>query len=181
MNENSISDEDLISKVAQGDKRAFATLSTRYSKSLYGLVYRMFYSFHMAEDITQEVMLKIWRKADMWDSSKGSVFSWAYKIAVNHCLDEKRKNKASIIHDLPDEKFVSKDKLQDDIIGEEQELNSIKKEVMKLPERQRMAINLFFFEELKMKEVAEILDCTEKAVENLLLRGKKSLRNSLAG
>ncbi len=174
-----ISDEELILRVAGGDKNAFSALSRRYSKSLYGLVYRMFYSFSMAEDVTQEVMLKIWRKADMWDSEKGSVFSWMYKIAVNHCLDEKRKNKHSFVRDLPDESFISRDDLQDEVLQSEQEYKIVMDEVKNLPERQRIAVNLFFYEGLRVKEVAESMGATEKAVENLLLRGKKTLREKL--
>lgn len=173
------SDEELISRVAKGDEDAFATLSKRYSKSLYGLVYRMFYSFNQAEDITQEVMIKIWRKANMWEKSKGKVFSWMYRIAVNHCLDEKRKNKAKIVYNFSDEQFVSKDKSADNEIQDKQEADSVKKEILTLPERQRMALNLFFYDGLKVKEVAEAMECTEKAVENLLLRGKRALQERL--
>lgn len=175
------SDEELILMVSEKDKKAFAELSKRYSKSLYGLVYRMFYSFEMAEDITQEVMIKIWNKADMWEKSKGSVFSWMYKIAVNHCLDEKRKNKHSFVRDLPEDSYVSKDTPVDVKMQKEQESQRVKEELLKLPERQRLALTLFFYEGFKVKEVADIMEATEKAVENLLLRGKSKLREVLVG
>lgn len=178
---HSYSDEELIEMVAGGDKRAFTTLSKRYSKSLYGVVYRMFYSFNMAEDVTQEVMIKVWKKAYSWDGSKGSVFSWIYKIAVNHCLDEKRKQKkATLTNIVSDEQFASQDRPQDEVLQHNQEKERIKKELSTLPKRQRLAIILFFFEGLKMKEISKIMDCTEKAVENLLLRGKKTLKERVS-
>ena len=176
-----LSDEDLILASAKGDKTCFAELTRRYSRRFFALTYRFFYTEQLANEVTQEIMLKIWLNAEKWDRSKGSAFSWMYKIAQNKCIDEKRKIKnvefSGLEEDymMPDSTPNAEQKLR-----VKQEASVVKKEMEHLPEKQKTAISLFYFDELTMGEISDIMEINKKAVENLLVRARKTLRERLA-
>jgi len=168
-------DVSLIKAIAGGNKNAFAILAKKHIPIIYSVAFRMNFSKSEAEDIAQEVMLKIWMNAEKWDvNKKAKVSTWIYRITHNLCLDVLRKNKSNFndnymeIADKSDNAEAQYIKTEDD--------NIMQKLINELPERQRIALVFACYQELSYEEISHIMNTTVKSVESLLVRAKKNLR-----
>ena len=130
----------------------------------------------MTEDLIQEVFLKFWRDPHAFDPARGSEFgAWFMRVAVNLALDETRRVRPEA---LPEDFDVAADDVPDaetHLIADEQDLR-LKKALLDLPARQRMALVLFTYEDYKLGDVAELMQITSKAVESLLTRARDNLK-----
>ena len=178
-NHNEDTDESLMHRIIKRDHQAFATLVKRHTNKFFGTAYRMTGHVQEAEDIVQDAFIKLWKKPSAWDAAKGAKFTtWFYKVVTNQALDHLRKRKINSGGDVLET-------LQDDRPSAEQSMHQIQQEEMlesaiqTLPERQKAALNLCFYEELSNKDAAEILGVSVKALESLLMRAKTSLRNQV--
>lgn len=178
-----LSDETLMALIQKQDQNAFAILLQRHSDRFYSLAYRTLFSQSDAEDVVQECFLKLWRKPDIWKAdSKATFTTWFYRIIINACIDKNRQTKPVTPYDeveILDENSDSFERLssqqQEDIRQKRLTLA-----LQKLPERQRTALNLCFYEGLKNQAAAEVMDINLKALQSLLMRAKTSLKNDLA-
>lgn len=169
------SDGDLLLHIQEGSHHAFAVLVRRHSRRFYSLAYRYLNSRELAEDMVQEAFLKLWERPGMWDSSRNNAFTtWFYRIIVNLCLDNIKKKKPLALSE--DFQVVDVEKAQDQKMIEQQQNKVLEQEILNLPERQRTALNLCFYEELSNKEAAEIMGVNLKALQSLLMRAKENLR-----
>jgi len=175
-----LSDEELMIRIQSSDHEAFSLLVTRHTKMFYAAAYRMYPYQDEAEDIVQEAFLKLWRKPDMWKTGKGAKFTtWFYRVVTNLAIDYARKKKDSKGSDVLDRITDNTPDQQEMMEGDEQQ-KLLEDAIQELPERQKMALNLCFYEELSNKEAAEIMDIGVKALESLLMRAKSGLRDILA-
>lgn len=136
-------------------------------------------SRHAAEDATQETFLRLWRHAARWKPQGAKFETWLYKVAMNICLDQLRKKKREAPEEAmpemidgaarPDQAFFA---------GEQRFL--IDQALDALPERQKMAITLCHFQELSNIEAADIMGLSVDALESLLARGRRGLRERLS-
>ena len=162
-----------LRQIAQGDKDAFAELLCAHLSSLLAFVKRFVPEQAEAEDITQEVFTRIWEHADRWQQREQSPRSWFFKIAYNLCIDFLRKQKDTtdtldtlISPDTPEQALhVSQDK------------TLMNNAMDTLPERQRTALYLCAYQGLSNKEAASIMAISTEALESLLARGRRTLRN----
>lgn len=169
----SVSDNALLGLVVNKDQSAFAELVDRHIKPVFRLSYSIQKDVMRAEDVTQEVFMTLWEKADTWQPT-GQLRSWLFRIARNKSIDEIRRRKEHIDID----KMVLEDKEQSPY-GEtfRSEVNEIlDKHMADLPERQRDAIMLVHFLECTNIEAAETMDISVDAMESLLARGRKKLK-----
>ena len=174
-----LSDEELMIRIQSSDHEAFSLLVMRHTKMFYAAAYRMYPYQDEAEDIVQEAFLKLWRKPDMWKTGKGAKFTtWFYRVVTNLAIDYARKKKDSKGSDVLDRITDNTPDQQDMMEGDEQQ-KLLEDAIQELPERQKMALNLCFYEELSNKEAAEIMDIGVKALESLLMRAKSGLRDIL--
>jgi RNA polymerase sigma-70 factor (ECF subfamily) len=187
---NEPSDEELIRRAGQGDRLAYADLVRRHLGRVTGMAQRIMSSRADAEEIAQEAFMRVWTKAPNWQSAAAGAagetpvgtakFStWLYRVVVNLCIDRKRRPR----HRPMDESIDPPDlaPLAPDRIGSAQIGAHVAAAVARLPERQRTALTLCFFEELSNREAAEIMALTPGAVESLLVRARRALRTALAG
>jgi len=175
-----LSDEELMIRIQSSDHEAFSLIVTRHTKMFYAAAYRMYPYQDEAEDIVQEAFLKLWRKPDMWKTGKGAKFTtWFYRVVTNLAIDYARKKKDSKGSDVLDRITDNTPDQQEMMEGDEQQ-KLLEDAIQELPERQKMALNLCFYEELSNKEAAEIMDIGVKALESLLMRAKSGLRDILA-
>lgn len=175
---SSHSDEELLAEIHKHDHGAFSELVERYSAKLYNMAYRMLNNKNDAEDLVQDVFLKIWNNPEMWDKKHNIKFStYFYKVVTNKCIDSKRKNSYRKHEDLDDKHIVSN--ITATAIENKSKSELICKYIEELPERQQLALNLCYYEQLTTIEAAEILELTPKGVQSLLLRAKENLRNKL--
>lgn len=170
------SDEALMALIQHHNHRAFSLLVRRHTDRFYALAYRILFNQAEAEDIVQDAFLKIWDKPSLWSPDRGVRFTtWFYRIVVNACYDQ-NKRKASRYHDS-----VDFDQMETQSSGPEEGTlySQVEKALMALPDRQRAAIALCFYQGLSNKEAADVLGLKLKALQSLLIRGKQSLKTSL--
>lgn len=174
-----ISDEELVRRISEGDHGAFAQLVERHSKLFFSAAFRMVNNSEEAEDIVQDAYIKLWQKPQSFDASKGVKFTtWFYRVVTNLAIDATRKRKPQTNPDVLDV-MADKAPLADEQLSENDQQAVLEEAIQRLPERQRAALNLCFYEGLSNKEAAEILDVGIKALESLLMRAKKTLKEDL--
>jgi RNA polymerase sigma-70 factor, ECF subfamily len=187
------SDVQLMLDVKAGDEQSFALLLQRYRSPLINFLYRMVRNREQAEDLAQEVFLRVYRaRADYVPSAKFT--TWMFRIATNLALNSVRDTKyqrMEISIDAPvnadseegDERPLDVADKRPDV---EQSLvadvrsKMIRHAIDKLPEKQRAAVLLHKYQELDYAEIAKILECSESALKSLLFRAYEALRVELA-
>lgn len=166
----------LMSLVAARDGAAFHVLVSAHAPTVHRIAYRMTGDASEAEDITQETMLRLWQHASRWQASGPGVGSWLKRIAVNLCLDRLRRRRWKSDEDVPER--VDDAPLADVVIDAAQASERTRAAVLDLPERQRAAIILTYYEDLSNAAAAEMLELNIKAFESLLLRARAALRQN---
>jgi RNA polymerase sigma-70 factor (ECF subfamily) len=168
-------DEQLMVLMQVHNHAAFSELVMRHSDRFYALSYRTLFNQSDAEDIVQESFLKLWDKPAMWQPRRGAQFkTWFYCIIVNACYDFNKK-KSSQELSLVDHDY--EESAAEDVV--DQELSGVEAALKNLPERQRTALNLCFYEALSNKEAAGIMGIRLKALQSLIMRAKASLKTHL--
>jgi RNA polymerase sigma-70 factor, ECF subfamily len=170
------SDEELMRRVAGGDERAFRTLARRCVPPAIGLARRMLANTPDAEEVVQEAMLRVWTNAPRW-RPEARFRTWLYRVVVNLCLNRKRRAPFASLDAAGDPADPRPDAATQ--LERDQRDQAIAAAIARLPERQRAAIVLTFHEGLGNAEAAAVLGTTRSAVETLLVRAKRSLRQQL--
>lgn len=171
-------DHKLLQAIQQGNHHAFATLVRRHNKRFYSLAYRFTNDRYEAEDIVQTAFLKLWEKPDKWNAAKQCQFTtWFYRIITNLCLDREKKKKPLFLTE--EIEIVAETESPDAFILHSEQQQQMELEISALPERQRIALNLCFYEELSNKEAAAIMNINLKALQSLLMRAKTNLKNKM--
>ena len=174
-----ISDESLVQRVQNGEHEAFAQLVRRHTNLFFKAAYRMCSNENEAEDIVQDAFLKFWKKPEAFDADKGAKFTtWFYRVVTNLAIDHMRRKKPQtdpvVLDFMADER-----ESVDEMMEQHQREEALEVAIQALPERQKAALNLCFYEGLSNKEAAEILGVGVKALESLLMRAKKSLKETM--
>lgn len=168
----------LLERLAIGDQKAFHSLLQRHLPTILQTAERMVGDAATAEDITQEVMVRLWKKAQNWNlKGPAQLKTWLYRVTVNLCIDKYRERSH-----LPIEHFhflESKDKTAISHIHEKQIEQIICALFEDLSEQQRIVIVLSYYEGLSAPQIAKILESTPGAVTALLHRGRAALKTKL--
>lgn len=175
-----VTDEELLKRAGQGrDKQAFEILCDRYAVPIFAMARRMGLAAPDAEDAVQNMLVKLWQKAHLWDQSKGAgAKTWIYQISYNVIIDVHRKNRGffGLISDgMPTENAV--DNTPKDANLSQKDL--VRKGLKDIPERQRSALIMFYYEGLSTQDIADIQKTTPKAIERLLARARENFKNNL--
>jgi len=171
-------DESLIRRIQEGSHEAFAALVDRHSNRFYRIAYRLVSSKDDAEDIVQEAFLKLWDRPNLWDPGKRAKFTtWFYRIVINLCLDHCKKKK---LINLPENMaFADENPEPDVLLDGHQKQVVLERLIQDLPERQRLAVNLCFYEGLSNNEAAQIIGVKVKALQSLIMRAKMTLKHNV--
>lgn len=176
------SDEALMEKVRAGDQQAFALLVKRHLPRAYAIARRVLGRQADAEDATQEAFTRVWTHACDWQPQRGSFSAWLGRILVNASLDHARRQAPqrfisdadAVLAELADPSATP-----DAYHSQHQTAAAIDKAVAHLPDRQRMAVVLCYFEEHSNPQAAQMMGLHIKALEGLLVRARKQLRGWL--
>ncbi|MBI4081078.1 MAG: RNA polymerase sigma factor [Candidatus Lambdaproteobacteria bacterium] len=167
----------LMRRVAAGDPQACAELVDQHLRRVTRFAYRMLGSLAEAEDLSQEVFLRLWRHAGRWEP-RARLATWLHRVAYNLCLDVLRRRRNVALDDVPEPADPGIGPA--DALLQEQIARAVEAALARLPERQRAALVLVHYEGLSGVEAAEALACSEEALESLLARGRRTLRQRLA-
>jgi len=169
-------DQELMERVSRGDAVAFQILVDSGISRILAVARRMLGDDMEAEDVAQDVFLRLWRQADKWVGGRAKVSTWLYRVTVNSCIDRLRARREDTVKELPE---LAHQATQVQAMEEEDLQRYMDEALQALPERQRTALVLFHYEDLSMSAVAEIMDASVEAVESLLGRGRRALKKDL--
>lgn len=172
-----------MERAGRGDRAAAQTLVKRHTPMIYAACYRMLGSKHAAEDAAQETFLRLWRNAARWKPQGAKFETWLYKVAMNICLDQLRKTRREAPEEAAPgglEARIDGADRQDQALFATERRFAIDAALAELPDRQRLALTLCHFQELTNIEAAEIMEISVDALESLLARGRRALRDKLA-
>lgn len=158
---------------------AFNELVLAYQQRIYWHVRRMVISHSDADDLVQEVFIRIWNNLDSFKGNS-QLFTWIYRIATNECLSFLKRKKMRRAISLDPEENPLVEKLREDpyINGNELQMK-LQEAILTLPEKQRMVFNLRYFEDLKYEELSEILDTSVGALKASYHHAVKKLEKYL--
>jgi RNA polymerase sigma-70 factor (ECF subfamily) len=172
-------DAELLRAIAGGDRSAFDRLSRRHLDRAYGVALRMTGTRADAEDVVQDVFLRLWQRPDAWRPGQAQFSTWLYRVVVNRCLDLKRRPKGADLDSV--EEPQAPDANAEESLLDAERNRALAGAVDRLPERQRAAIALTYTAGLRNAEAASAMEISVKAFEALLVRAKRELRDLLAG
>ena len=171
-------DEDLVRRVGQGDPAAIQAMVARKLPRMLALAQRMLGDAVEAEDVAQEAMLRAWRQAPGWAPGRAKFDTWLHRVALNLCYDRLRRRReipTDAVPDRRDEGAAPDRGLLAADVGA-----AVNGALARLPDRQREAIVLCHYQELSNIEAAGLMKISIEALESLLSRGRRALRQALA-
>lgn len=184
-------DSAIMLELRAGNMAGFDFLIQKYRKPIINFMYRMVHNQAIAEELAQEVFLRVYRSRETY-RAEARFSTWLYRIAtnlaVNHARDTRHERNASTVYlDEPDSETGTSPDVADSTPGAEAEMlrrermNSIREHVMALPERQRMAVLMHKYEGMDYRQIGDVLKLSESATKSLLFRAYQTLREKLKG
>lgn len=182
-------DAEVMLRVKAGDQSAFDFLVQKYRRPLVSFMYRMAHNPAAAEDLAQEVFLRVYRSRETYEAT-AKFTTWLYRIAtnlaVNHARDtRKERPEVTLSLDEPDEETGTTMDVADATMTAEEalvrreRLAAIRSKVEALPERQRLAVIMHKYQQMDYKQIADVLKLSESATKSLLFRAYETLREQL--
>ena len=182
------SDETLMLQFQTGDLRSFDTLVKRWEKPLLNYCYRMVNDIALAEDLRQEVFLRIYRSAKKYRPT-AQFPTWMYRIATNLCLDTlaKQKHRKEIPIDAYresesegfDERLIDPSDAPDAVVVKKEIESHVRSVLVRLPENQRIVVIMRHYNGMKFREIAEVLECPISTVKSRMAAGMERLGQML--
>ena len=183
------SDAEVMLRVKAGDQSAFDYLVQKYRRPLVSFMYRMARNSAAAEDLAQEVFLRVYRSRQTYEAS-AKFTTWLYRIAtnlaVNHARDtRKERPEVTVSLDEPDHETGTTMDVTDGTMTAEESLVrrermlAIRSRVEALPERQRLAVIMHKYHQMDYKQISAVLKLSESATKSLLFRAYETLREQL--
>ena len=183
----------LVALVTQGDSRAFAELAQRHLPAIETYATRILADQTAAQDIAQETLLVLWQRSSEFKPEKARLTTWLHRVAHNRCIDLLRRQKretpmpSADIYDRQENSArgsgVNDVHDPTDIISVTSELDAnpsaMDTALRRLPESQRTALVLTYYQNLSNREVASVMNSSTRAVESLLCRARGNLKKQL--
>ena len=184
-----MTDGELIKEILRGDKEKFRFIVEKYQQMVFRTCIGFVHNRDDADDLTQDVFIQAYQSLSRFKGE--SAFStWLYRVAVNASLNKLRKSPLKIIiekfekitggkTEIENYRTVSFTEDPENALIRQEHIEWIQRALDSLPENQKTAIVLSKYDELSQKEIAQIMNTTEGAVEALIQRAKKNLRDKL--
>ncbi len=182
-------DASIMLELRSGNMSAFDFLMQKYRKPIVHFMYRMTHNQAVAEELAQEVFLRVYRSRETY-RAEARFSTWLYRIAtnlgVNHARDTRHERTASTVYlDETDSETGTTPDVADMTPGadsrmlRDERMAAIREHVMALPERQRMAVLMHKYEGMDYKQIGDVLKLSESATKSLLFRAYQTLREKL--
>ena len=171
-------DDLLMEKIAKGDKLAFKTLFKKHGGHLLGYAQRYLKQKEKAEELTQEIWMKVIRLAPSY-KPEGHFVAWLYAMTRNLCLNNLRSENRLVATEDIDEKIdsesIERESMENEVL-QKKDFEQIKKAIDNLPDAQRSALLLYVVEEMSYEDIGRELSTSLSAVKSLIFRARKSLQ-----
>ncbi len=182
-------DSEIMLELRAGNMAGFDYLIAKYRNQIIHFMYRMVHNQAVAEELTQEVFLRVYRSRETY-RAEARFSTWLYRIAtnlgVNHARDTRHERSASTVYlDEADSETGTTPDVADSTPSAEarllrqERLNAIRQHVVALPERQRMAVLMHKYEGMDYRQIGDVLKLSESATKSLLFRAYQTLRDKL--
>lgn len=170
-------DAALLAGAADGNEAAFRSLVDRHLPGVLALARRMLRNEAEAEDVAQEALLKLWRSRDALEVGLYGLKPWLRRVVSNLCIDKMRSSQRLIVTDDVPEQAERAEQLAQ--LEAQDASKRVEGAIKALPDRQRTALTLFHYEGLSQIEVGRIMGVSDEAVESLLARARRTLKEAL--
>jgi len=173
-----LTDEQLIDQIRQGDDEAYRLLIERHKHYIYTLVYRMTQHRETAEDLTQEVFIKLYRSL-IYFRGESKFTTWLYRLAANVVTDYHRAQKRRPHQTLVDKLkgwFSSREEEPEAVAIQKEEQHTVQRLLSELPDKYRLILYLYHYKQLSYQEISEVTELPLKTIETRLYRGKALLK-----
>ncbi len=174
----SASDETLLARVAEGDETACRVLVDRHLGPIVAFSRRILGDAVEAEDVAQDTFIALWRHAARWRPGEARLSTWLHRVAKNRCIDRLRRRTAVPLEEAPEP--VDPGPGPADELERADVARVVEAAILALPERQRIAVMLCHYQELGNIEAAAAMEVSVEALESLLSRGRRCLRETLS-
>lgn len=178
-----VTDEQLLASIAEQDRAAMTTLYDRYERLVYGFALRCVQDRSTAEEIVQDVFLKVWRSAERYDAVQGKLSTWLLTITRRTAIDMHRKTQRRLSPDLLEDEQLSQ--IQTDQEGPEQIVDAratraiIAEALLHLPDDQRVTIERMYYQGSTQREIAEAMNVPLGTVKGRIRLGLSRLKEQL--
>jgi RNA polymerase sigma-70 factor (ECF subfamily) len=180
-------DAELMLRVRDGDSASFGLLLERHRGPVIHFVYRMVLNQAIAEELAQEVFLRVYRSRARYEPT-AKFTTWLFRIATHLALnwirDGKNERGQDSLDNDPDEgishQVADRQPTIEQMMVRKVRVEEIRKAIEMLPGKQRAAVIMHKYEEMEYCQIAKVLNCSESAVKSLLFRAYESLRKRLA-
>lgn len=170
-------DEALLRRIAGGDRLACAALVDRHLPRIHALAVRLLGNAADADEVAQDVFVRVWEHAARWRPQGARFTTWLHQVALNASRDRLRRRRETLPLDALDP--VAQDATPEQRLQQDTVAARVRAALAMLPERQREALVLCHFQELPQAEAAAVLGVSVDALESLLARGRRGLRQHL--
>ena len=185
------SEEILIKQLKAKDTKVFQEFVNWYKNKLFHVAMGFVHDSDIANDIVQDVFIKLWENIDSWEEKRAKLSTWLYKVTVNHSLNQirYRKNRKNITDfteltrttddgsieiQIPDGSKNPHENLENKELSE-----ILKRAINNLPKKQRIAFVLSKYQNMPSREIAEVMDLTVSNVDVIIHRAKKNLQKQI--
>jgi RNA polymerase sigma-70 factor (ECF subfamily) len=170
-------DAALMARIAAGDEMAFRHLADRHVGRMLRLAQSILGSAAEADEVAQDALLRVWRHASRWDGARGQPGTWIHAIVVRLCVDRLRRRRHEPIEAAEEVPDPAPSAL--DLLSSRREAQALRDALASLSDRQRVALTLYYQEELSGAEAAETLGLNLRAFWSLLERARQALRHRM--
>jgi RNA polymerase sigma-70 factor (ECF subfamily) len=171
---------EVVAAAQAGDERAFEAIVEHYQRAVFALAYRMTYDATQAEDMVQEVFLRLWRKFASFDTAR-PLRPWLMRLATNTCINLLKRRRLPTVSVHPDDDGQAREPADDaprapEVAEHRELLERLEQAIAQLPEDYRLIVTLRNVEGLSYEDIAQTLDCPLGTVKVRLFRARERLR-----
>lgn len=172
-----VDDDALMARVLRRDAAAFRQVVDAHASMLHRIAYRMLGDAAEAEDVAQEALTRLWQYAGRWQDGSSGIAAWLTRVTMNQCLDRLRRRRFSSDDAVPER--ADEAPLAPAMIEAAQQRARVVAAIAALPDNQRAAIVLTYYEDHANATAAGMLEMNVKGFESLLFRARAALKRAL--
>ncbi len=173
-------DIELLARIGNNETAAVNEMVSRKLPRLLALASRLLGDADEARDVAQESFVRLWKQAARWRPGQARFDTWLHRVALNLCYDRLRRRKEHPLDEAALIQVVDPAGAPEDQLQGDDQSERVAQALAALPERQREAIVLQYYQDLSNIEAAALMDISVEALESLLSRARRNLRSYLA-